>query len=454
MKCGLYGGLALGLSSGLWLNGCRRSAKRKTPSVILITVDTLRADHLGCYGYPKQTSVNLDRFASEALLFEKCFSHAPITSSSLASLLSGFLPHETEVYENWPLPAEVETLPEIIGTLGYKTVAVVSNPVLHDTGWSECFSVYDDRMDSVELVRRRPERIAEDTTNRTIKLLKRFHKNPLFLWVHYQDPHGPYTPPARYGKMFYDQGRKPRNLKINSTLSGRGGIPSYQKLGEHTDFYYYLAQYDGEIRYWDEHFGRLIEAMKTTGLYDDALLILSSDHGEDIGQREYFFSHGENLYNSLIHVPLIIKFGNQCSGRKPHFVQHLDIAPTILELIGKKPDLPLRGCDLLNDEPNSREIFSEDISSLAPEKRSVIFDGFKLVYTVPLKKYELYDLNTDHNEEHDLITNPEYREQAEDLSRRMRRIESEDLLGLDIINKPRERSPEEIEVLRSLGYTR
>lgn len=455
LKCGVYGGLALGLSPGLWLNGCAKSAKRKALSVILITVDTLRADHLGCYGYPKQTSANIDRFAGEAMLFENCFSHAPVTSSSFASILSGFLPHETKVFENWPLPAEVETLPQIMQRRGYSTVAVVSNYAIRGAaGWSPGFSIYDDTMTSVELVRHSPERIAEDATNRAIELLKKFYKDPLFLWVHYQDPHGPYTPPAPFGEMFYNPDQKPRNLRVNRSLSGRGGIPSYQRLGGNRDFYYYLSQYDGEIRYWDEHFSRLVEAMKTTGLYDDALIIFSSDHGEDVGQRNYFFSHGENLYNSLMHVPLIIKLGNQLTGRKTHFVQHLDIVPTVFEFIGMEPDRRLRGCDLLSDKPVSREIFSEMRSPIAGEdKLSVILDGFKLIYTLPSKQYELFNLNADRNEEHDLIKDPDYEEQVKDLVERLWRIQRENLLGADIISEPRKLTDEEIEKLRSLGYT-
>jgi arylsulfatase A-like enzyme len=454
LKYGLCGGLTLGLSSSLWLSGCRSSGRKKTPSVILITVDTLRPDHLGCYGYSKPTTANLDRFASEAMLFENCFSHAPITSSSLVSLLTGFLPHETHVFENWPLPEQLDTLPEMLQKRGYKTVAVVCNPLLQGkNGWAACFSVYDETMNSVEIVRHWPERVAKDATDRAIELLRQFYRQPLFLWIHYQDPHGPYTPPQHYGDIFYDPKQPPRNLKVNDTVSGLGGIPSYQRLGSHTDFYYYLAQYNGEIRYWDEHFGRLLDAMKDMGLYDDALILFSADHGEDLGERNYFFCHGENLYSSLTHVPLIIRYGGQLKGRKTPFVQHLDVVPTVLEFIGGKRSGLLRGCDLLNGEPAGREIFAEERSPIAPPKMSVIFDGFKLIYTAQPQNYELFNLNTDYNEEHNLIKDPAYRQQLTDLGRRMLRIEREDLLGLDVINKPVKHSAEEIEKLKSLGYT-
>ena len=105
LKYGLCGGLAASLSGSLWLSGCAKRRRGKKPSIIFITVDTLRADHLGCYGYSRNTSVNIDKFAAEGLLFENCLSHAPVTSSSFASIMSGFLPHETKVFENLPLPA-------------------------------------------------------------------------------------------------------------------------------------------------------------------------------------------------------------------------------------------------------------------------------------------------------------------------------------------------------------
>lgn len=243
MKHGFYSSLAVGLSNSLWLSGCSKQHRRKGPSIILITVDALRPDHLSCYGYPKNTSPNINRFAEDALLFENCLSHAPSTRPSFASILSGFLPHETKIVENHMcLPTEVEILPEILRRQGYKTVAVVSNYVLRKKGgWDQGFMIYDDIMNERELVRRWPERIAVHTTDRTVELLKQFHKDPLFMWVHYQDPHGPYTPPGSFAREFLDPNQEPRHLRLNKSLSGRGGIPAYQQLGSHRDFHHYAS---------------------------------------------------------------------------------------------------------------------------------------------------------------------------------------------------------------------
>ena len=341
LKYGVYGGAAAALSSNLWLGGCSKLGKKKRPNIFLIIIDTLRPDHLSCYGYPRNTSPNIDQFAKNALLFENCFSHASSTGGSCACILSGFLAHETKVLVyGYALPSAVEILPEMLRRQGYKNAAVISNYVLRKrTNWTQGFDVFDDTMDDKELVRGLPERTAKGTTDRAIELINQFSRDPLFMWIHYQDPHGPYTPPKQYAGMFWNpDDKKPRNIKVNKKESGTGGIPSYQKLPNNsTNYHYYVSQYDAEIRYIDEHFKRLIDTLKEQGIYDESLIILTSDHGEGMGEHNYYFAHGENLYNQLIHVPLIIRHGNELTGRRKDFVQHLDIVPTIFVLSLKFP---------------------------------------------------------------------------------------------------------------------
>ena len=444
------------MASSLWVGGCYRQPSKKMPSIILITVDTLRADYLGCYGHHKNTSPNIDLFAKDNMLFENCLSHAPETRLSFASMLSGFLPHETKITTNFTLPEEVKTLPEILRQQGFKTAAVISNYTLRKSmGFGQGFMIYDDTMDESELVRDWPERTAKYTTKRAIELLERFNKEKLFMWIHYQDPHGPYTPPGFFSKLFYDRNRKPRNLEVNNSLSGIGGIPSYQKLGNNTDFYYYVSQYEGEIRYQDRHFKQLIDAMKRLGLYDNALIIFSSDHGEDMGEHNYYFAHGENLYNQLIHVPLIIRYGNELTGRRKDFVQHLDIVPTVFEILGMEPDPRLRGKDLRKQYDTPREIFSEiKMQRINNEgtKFSIVLDGLKLIYTSQGEEYELFKIKTDPHEEYDLIDDTRYQQQARDLKNRLARICNEDFLKLHIVNKYPGLTEEERRKLESLGY--
>jgi len=442
----------------VFLSQVQRDNSAKS-SIILIFADSLRPDHLGCYGYGKNTSPNIDQFAKDAMLFENCFSHAPETRLSYASILTGFLPHEAKLSENIMLPSEVKTLPEILQELGYKTVAVIGNYLLSKgKGWEQGFMIYDDAMNQYELIRQLPERTARYTTDRAIELIKQFHQDHLFMWIHYQDTHGPYTPPEPFKHLFQNPDQKPYYLKINESLSGRGGIPSYQNLGIYPDFYYYLSQYDGEIAYLDQHVGRLIDALKESGLYENALIIFSSDHGEGMGEHNYYFAHGENLYNSLIHVPLIIKYGQQLTGKRIDFVQHIDIIPTIFNLLGLKMDSRFRGHDLHQEHREGKEIFSEMDSLLVEDKIkfSLISNGFKLIYTPLSKQYQLFDLKTDPSEKNDLILigKPNDQQQVENLKMRLQHVCKQDFLGIQLMHNPSHLTTEEREKIKSLGYVR
>lgn len=462
LKYGLSATVAACLPSSTVLNGCtRKSQAAPKPSVFLITVDTLRADRLGCYGYAKDTSPFIDKFAKEALLFENCLSHAPETRMSFASILTGFYPHETKITPSVPLPPGVETLPRILKKQGYKTVAVVSNYVLRrNQGYDQGFDIYDDTMESAEAVRRWPERIAPDTTNRALDLLKQFRNERLFMWVHYQDPHGPYTPPAEYARKFRDVTEEPRALKVNHSiqnpllaLTGRGGIPAYQYLNDN-DYHSYASRYDGEINYNDRHLQRFVEGIKEVGLYEDALIVFSSDHGEGLGEHDYFFAHGDYLYQHQLHVPLIIKHGKNLIGRRSDYVQHIDLVPTICTILGIKPDSRLRGTDLRNQQTSAKVIFSEMRSPLVPDgtKYCVTCEGLKLIFTPFNKSFELYDLASDPGEKKNLRYDSAYRKRASQLVVSLDRLQKEDRLGVSTSSPVPKLTQEEKEKLRSLGY--
>ena len=427
------------------------------PNVILITVDTLRADFLGCYGHPNPTSPAVDRFAGESLLFQNCYAHAPVTSSSCASILSGFLPHETAVYGNLPLPSEVETLPEILRQQGYTTVGVVSNINLTASrGWSQGFDLFDDTMDDREATRGLPERVAERVTERAIELLEEYRDERMFLWIHYQDPHGPYTPPDDFGERFRNSSREPRHLPVNESISGYGGIPDYQRLGTSTDYYFYVSQYEGEIRYFDEHFGRLIDGLKRCGLYDDSVIVFTADHGEGMGEHDYYFAHGENLLSTVTRVPLILKHGKKQQGVRTDFVQHLDIVPTIFRVLAMKVEDRFRGRDLRGPVEANKEILVEKelmaIGRGRSNMYSLLLDGLELSYVPLFGRYQLFDLKVDPYQQTDLIYDPDFQERIADLKVRLERLRGENLLGRQIVNRPHKLSDEERRKLRSLGY--
>lgn len=445
VKLGLGGIASASLPSSLWLSGCSKWLPAKqSPHLFLVTVDTLRPDHLGCYGYTRSTSPNLDSFAAESLLFKKCFSHAPVTGPSCSSFLTGFLPHETTILNNSTRLPQVPTIAKLLKNAGYKTYGVVSNFVLRKKmGFGQGFDVYDDQMEDKELNRNSSERIAEKTTDKAIEMLQSHSEGPLFMWIHYQDPHGPYTPPQPYQTLFVDSDKPPHPLKI----ADKGGIPKYQKLGDHTDYHYYVSQYDGEIRYFDDQFGRLLTWLRNKGIYDNSTMIFTADHGEAMGYGNYFFAHGQNLSNGLIHVPLIVKDPTARTGLRSDYVQHMDIVPTLLKAAGVREEMSYRGRDLMTHHPAPAPICSE----LNVAGASLILEGLKLLLYG--RSAMLFDIDKDPREAHNLAGDPAYRDRLNKMGQELIRLYTkEDFLK---VKKPAETeilTEEEKNKLRSLGY--
>lgn len=419
------------------------------PGIILISVDTLRPDHLGCYGYGLATSPNVDAFARDAVVFENCFSQAPTTRPSCASFLTGFLPHECRIFNNSDnIPPGVPTIAQRLQAAGYRTMAVSSNFVLgKGTGYDRGFDLFDHNLDAAEAVRKVPERIAVRTTDAAIEMLRAAPRARFFLWIHYQDPHGPYTPPEPYDEAFTDTDRVPVRLPLNADVSGKGGIPSYQQLGGHDEFDFYAGRYDGEIAYFDEHLGRLLAGLRELGLYDRSLIIFTADHGEGMGEKDYFFAHGEYVYDSLIRVPLIVKSPAAPPGRRADHVQLLDLGPTIVTVAGIEPPEGFRGRDLLSGDRADRPILSE-----MPGKYAIIESGLKLILHEDEAGYMLFDLRSDPREEHDLIAEPEFTRYLAPLRRDLEDLRAQDVFGNGVVRTPANLSDDDREKLKSLGY--
>ena len=373
------------------------------PNVILITVDALRADHLGVYGYRRPTSPHLDQFARDAIVFRHAYSHASATGPALGSLMTSHYPHETQLLwnEKHTLQAGVVTLAEILRARGYRTAAFVSNFTLRrSSGFEQGFDVYDDRMEDSSTSAGGVQRIAPHVTQAAVNWLNDHYRERFFLWVHYMDPHGPYAPPPPYNTVFVQPPSKDMVLlPVHQTNSGRGGIPAYQQLGDHRDPDYYIAQYDGEIRFFDESFGTLLESISTLGLLQHSLIIVTADHGESLGEHHYYFTHPDFLYDGLLHVPLIVRFPGPCSPAKPikYPVTHVDILPTILERVSIKTAQPLRGVNLL--KPKAREIFAE--TPVGGQKYALEWEGWKLILQQPSSRF--YDVHKNHSEQADLM---------------------------------------------------
>lgn len=386
---------------------------RAAGAVILVTCDTLRADRLGFYGFPGATSPNLDALAAESLVFDAAWSTAPLTGPALAALLTGRMPEELGLADNRNvLASAATTLAERLSSQGIATAAIVSNwvlrrrPELPDAGVQQGFAHFDDRMETPE--GNRPdlmERDARETTDAALAWLaaraplgsaRGEPSEPFFLWVHYQDPHGPYTPPPEcLAPLQVVSGEA--ELAVGKDQRGRGVLPSYQVVDGERRPAAYRARYEAEIRYFDRELGRLLDALRARGILEHALLVFSADHGESLGEHGYWFSHGQHLYQELVRVPLLLRppGGAAAPGRVDAPASHLDLYPTILRAFGLEPG-PTRGLDLLAGELPAERVLPQSL------RGSWSASGARHRLLVEQGRQRLFDLAEDPHEERDL----------------------------------------------------
>ena len=307
------------------------------PNVLLITIDTLRADHLHCYGQPLPTSPNIDAFAARSVVFERAIAASGYTGPSHSSIMTGRYPrrHSMGFSNGMLVLSGVETLAEAFRRGGYDTAAFVSNAVLGArSGLDRGFDVYDDELPSAEPNRALVfERQAPQTAERALAWLARPRTKPFFLWVHFQDPHGPYAPPAPYGDQFHlPVGAGEPALPVLDDDGGQGGIPPYQVLDGLRRVSEYRSRYAGEIAYMDRSVGELLAAVER---HSPAIVALMADHGESFGEGGFYFAHGHSAAPDLSHVPLIISAPGLRPERRADPVSHVDVMPTLLELAGQ-----------------------------------------------------------------------------------------------------------------------
>jgi arylsulfatase A-like enzyme len=315
---------------------------------VMIMVDTLRPDRLGAYHYDTAETPALDALASESILFENAYAHASMTLPSMASLMTGRLPAGHRIFENnGTIPPRMPTIATMFKKKGFQTAGFIGNWALRPSRkFNRDFDTYTSDYTNTEGVRDHPENRAEPLTDEAIQWLqKRKPEEPFFLWVHYQEPHGPYEPPSFKAP---DKGAKGPVLPEGQDNSGRNAIPKYQWLG-HGKLNEYQARYDGEIKETDRHVGRLIDALRKLKLLDKSVVLFSSDHGESFGEDEIYCAHGTGLGEALLHVPLMMRIPGHAPERRKDRVRLIDVAPTAAELFDLKTP-KLRGRSLLKDE--------------------------------------------------------------------------------------------------------
>ena len=307
-------------------------------NVLLVTVDTLRADYLSSYGFPLETSPNIDALAEGGVIFERAVAASSATAPSHTSIMTSLYTREHSVgFQNGATRlVGARTLASHFQDAGFETAAFVGNIFLRRRlGLDQGFDHYDDELPTPEL--NRPfifERIAEETTERVRAWLAGV-EGPFFLWVHYQDPHGPYLPPPAYQGRFQLPGDpdEPVLPRIDSNF-GRGGVPPYQVLPDARRASDYKSRYADEIFYVDQSIGILLEMVESHAPERQTIVLLTSDHGESLGENDRWFQHGVSSLPPEAHVPLIVRAPGLAPGRRSDLVSHVDVLPTLLELAG------------------------------------------------------------------------------------------------------------------------
>jgi arylsulfatase len=315
--------------------------------VLVVLVDALRADHLGCYGYPRPTSPTIDSLAARGVVFERAHSQAPWTKPSVASLLTGTYPIQHGVFTGSAgdtpghitsdvLADELLTMAEAFKGAGYATAAFVHNAQISSfMGFDQGFDIYAENLGD-----------AASLTSRFLEWLEAETRRPFFAYLHYLDPHWPYTPPDSLRQLFpVPEGTRQDFNTVNWKIFEREIREGIVQLTPR-DAEAMAALYDGEIRFVDSQLARLLDRLGTTGEGERTVLVLTADHGEEFLDHGGV-GHGQTLYEEVLHVPLLIVGPETPATRVPDPVETVDILPTLLELTGQEipeglPGRPLR----------------------------------------------------------------------------------------------------------------
>jgi arylsulfatase A-like enzyme/Flp pilus assembly protein TadD len=422
---------ALLVATALSITACRGNpAEAPRPvarHVVLVTIDTLRADRLGCYGNANAATPHLDRLAREGALAPQATVHVPLTRPSHASILTGLHPAEHGLRDNVspPLSAGVPTLAEVLKAAGFRTAAFVSSVVLSSqSGLARGFDTYSDRFETggddarfLNTIQRR----GDQATGEAAEWLRAAPDERLFLWLHLYDPHDPYDPPEPYASRF-------------------AGRP-----------------YDGEVAWSDELVGRLRAALEARGLLEPALVIVTSDHGEGLDEHGES-AHGYFVYESTLRVPLIFRGpGVKPGARLGVTARSVDLVPTALEVLGLKPPSALQTAgrslapELRGERMDDEPAYAESLLPLLHFGWSdlrVLRDGRWKYIQAP--RPELYDLSRDPGETHDLTAAEPARAEAlrAALGRRLEQERAGGRARADAADVP----PDLLEKLGALGY--
>jgi arylsulfatase A-like enzyme len=432
----------------LLLASCRSEERPRL--VVLVSIDTLRADHLGFYGYPRETSPNLDRLSLESAVFDDAMSSSPWTLPAHASLLTGLYPsrHGLTSHDRY-LASSLATLPQLFSKAGYRTAAVVnSHNLAPEFGLDRGFEQY--RYVEERVSRREP---SVEITDQAMEWVRQAVGESLFLFLHYYDVHSDYVSLPDYEAAFlkpYDGAADGTTAQLAAYREGKFSLSA-------SDAPNLIDRYDAGIFQMDLEIGRFLDFLKKEGLWEDALFVLTSDHGEEFFEHGGVL-HGQTQYQEVIRVPLLIKGPDVPAGRRVAYpVSLVDVVPTLAARTGFEAPPGIDGIDLspllagLEEKTlEDRYLFSEaDHNNVEHDiTRSVRHRTFKLHFNRLSREYRLFDLARDPAELEDVA--PGEKDALAALTARLDRFVASEKLEAPV----RTLSEEEIEKLRSLGYLR
>ena len=429
----------------LGLAGC---GGRPVP-VVLVSIDTLRPDHLGCYGYARPTSPNLDAFRKDAILFTNAFAHAPSTLASHAAILTSLIPphHGGSIANDFTVSGDVVTLAEAMREAGYSTASFNGGVQLDASyGLDQGFDIYvsaKSRDSGAESLVDETDRFGHEV-EQARTWIETQRGRAFFLFLHTYEVHHPYTPEERDLELFRGGYHGPLPDQISMDLLEE--VNHGKRTLEPRDRQHIVDAYDAEIRSADRAFGTLVALLRKLGLFDDALVVVTSDHGEEFGEHGQMGWHSHTLYDELLHVPLLVKLpGSRRAGNTvEETVRGIDIAPTVLATLGKTPPSGFEGRDVLGFWPSpagAAEVWSSRDVTTPAGVFALRTPDWKLI------DRRLYDLRHDPGERSDVAgSEPQV----------MKRMTSRRLALLESRPRPRPqraRINEELRRrLRALGY--
>ncbi|MBX3394506.1 MAG: sulfatase-like hydrolase/transferase [Phycisphaerae bacterium] len=444
------------------VSGCsgeKDTRGERAPSVFVIVIDAASAAYFGCYGDPGKTSPNIDALAAESILFENAYSQTSTTVSSTASLMTGVRATTHRMTDRTVLPTEFETMPQALARQGMNCFGVIGNPFAGapatglDRGYKEAVQVY--ALEALQKSRRTEESshfivtLPDDINSEVAKLLPKFQPTGTFAYIHFLQPHKPYTPPESHLRLYEAQltdWDKLHDQWNESHRTGRADESTIRGLE---------ARYRANIHYVDAAVGELFGKLREAGLYDESMIVFLSDHGEAFFKHRRF-GHNATVYDDMTRIPLIIKFPKSAGvkpGRISNLVETIDVLPTIFEFLKLSPPDKHEGDSLWGLATGDvRELSGSEVivCTVQRSRHAMRIRDHKLVISSDGRQ-ELFDLRKDPDEQDNLaLKEPEN-------ARRMRELLESvvDIRGGTAAarsNKLRD-DPKMKALIESLGYT-